>query len=326
MASISIQGSIQFQSNSTKEQSCHIIGYTLVDVNGNILTSNLGRWLRVVAIRPKNTSDVVLPGNTNPFVYNINETFNLIDCNFVGCNIFLRVYVIPCCRINQDVTGSILNDPNNPLYDIVDLTTNGTFNPPITSLGNDGYAYKDVLLHNPAMYRCKKFKFIPVSSGVAMGSDVYFLLTNPTKNKCNLTSSMTGTTPISVNSLLNTTHSNIPLNNMIVCLSSNTTEQSTSRADMIDVTDKTGICCNTCRNYSFSSFNIPDGQTLVIVYQVCDGGNVAVVEVTGPTNYTQTYCAVEGSFFAYLWNGTTYTSATYNVDNSTNCRNCPNLL
>ncbi len=319
MASISIQGSIQFQSNSTKEQSCHIVAYTLVNAEGRILTSNLGRWLRVVAIRPKNTSDIVLPGNTNPFVYNINETFNLIDCNFVGCNIFLRVYVIPCCRINQDVTGSILNDPKNPLYDVVDLTTNGAFNPPITSLGNDGYAYKDILLHNPAMYRCKKFKAIASIPGIGF----YNVLTSPSsKLKCLMNASLTSG-PINVPSALaSPPYNSMVLPNIEIC----TNFDVFTINNFEEITDKNGICCNRCDARNVNTV-VNDGNRYVAVYQDCNTGDIVLDEVVASgSNVTvnKNYCVVTNSFFAYIYNGSTFIPVSSTTTGE--CRNCPNLF
>lgn len=323
--SLTISGAIEFQSNATKDQSCHLVLYTLLDKNKQpIVNSADSCWLKAIAIRPKNTSDLVLPDNCDPFIYNINQQFDINTCLLTGCPVYLGIYVIPCCRIAQDVdsTGWVFgNDTYNLQYESVDLTSNATYCSPAV-LGAidtlDGYAYKIISLSSPQYYRCSRYILNQQNQGILNNIDRIRYATCGLNNSSPAQSLLTYNLP-----------AGLPTHVLNFSVAANTDAYFCfggifANQYFTEVNNALN-CCDSCTNYSISYTPSFDGNILVI-YQDCDSGQIQHITaaITNGTPYTlNNICAVTGSFFAIAYDNTSQAILVAPISGSA-CRTCPN--
>lgn len=331
---LDITGQIDFESNATRDQSCHIVLFTLVNSKGEVLTNRTatGCWLKALAIRPKDTEDICLPDNVNPFIFNITASTDTLDfCQTTGCDVYLRIYIIPCCRVSDSITFGFTNDPINLKYEIYDLTTDTSWCSPnaiaTTSGVNtlDGYAVKDIKLNNPSLYNCNKYmKGSNATIGNAFNNFYYgtcALSQGAPSSSINNFSLPAGLPSAFTDLRLYLEYCFRPLQD-----------------DNFDLAPP-NKCCNVCKNYTVG-FNNTTGSdvTIFVLYQSCTNGVITTdtQTITNGTNFSQTYCAVEGSIVATVYNSTTYhgTRTESELDGTnppsittgSDCRTCQNYF
>ncbi len=306
MADIILNAQLQFQSNSTRDQGCHLIIMQFLKDDGTVLNDTpSGCPLKMFAIRLKNVASNCnyLPDNQNPFIYNFNNStnpFQVQDCLLNGCVRKVRIIVIPCCRSTLDLSSMTwVTDSNNPNFEInstaISCTNYQNYIP-----NNGGYAQMDVEIQNPTWHRCRKYS--------VWGDVLNNILTNTSYTKCtggNGTINPVSTGCSNQTDLLNSIY--IPFDYSIkIC--ANTISNSINLINLDDITDRYTECCN-CVTGTISL--LQGFNQFIIFYQSCDGDNIVNTNTSGGSNISIP-CHRKGSLFVI----------GYNIDTQTgNCSN-----
>lgn len=329
---IRISGDIEFTSNSHKDIGCHIILATLANENGDIVVSAANScWLFAKAIKPKTSSDIVLPDNTPPYIYSLNANLTFDFCLFTGCPYYIRIVVIPCCRTDINVDQlTFSDDPDNPKYLSAPVPPSICKLSNITTGGFDGYYIVDIPLKDKQFYRCNRYMvnqrfqtrirdIVKATSGSVKDGISYY--------PCPLNK----TSPPTTMSLFTVPYA-LPVHvldkeigifkDTYFCF------QDIFASDYLtSVNDKD--CCNSCNTYTASYTDNEWGNlTAFIIYQDCNDGMLkAILNNNIPINTTTNIsvpCSVKGSVFGVVYNS----SVAYymNIIEGSSCRNCDNFL
>ncbi|GIU70116.1 MAG: hypothetical protein KatS3mg002_1352 [Candidatus Woesearchaeota archaeon] len=291
MATVNIQinGYLEFQSNATRDQGCHLVYMTFVDKNGNSVIKTTQGWWKYFAIRLKNNVNV---GDYNPFQYNFSFDEYIDICRTLGCDVRLRIYIIPCCRANATL-GPFTADTSNPLFEIATINT-----PTQPNASWDGFAIYEYVIQNESFYN-KCFNYV-VSNPISSNNLSQILSNNsgcPTAENENITPS---------NMIL--FHNNDVVLNEYVGFRFCTTNEITNNNNIERLTEE---CCNECKSYRVVVGPDAVNTSLYIVYQSCNNGQFITDRYDiSTTGVDVTICAKKGSIFAHKYNSATNTVVT----------------
>jgi len=332
MALVKLTAQIQFQSNSTRDNGCHLIILQFIKDNGDVLDDTpSGCPLKIFAIRLKNTTNNCnyIPDNHNPFIYNLNFEDNRVpECLLNGCVRKVRIIVVPCCRTSINVSSlSWTNDPDNQYFEIatnISCTTYKNYIP-----DNGGYAQMDVEIQNPTWYRCRKYKITTSLNAIRNNLRYDNCIDN-----IGGTSSTNDIPSIPVDSECGMDYvQNYVFSEsypFIICAKKISLGSSVINTE--NVTDKYTECCN-CIRHNFSLTPGSDYGYLVI-YQECLNGQVKIERLninTSTRNFN--VCAIKNSvrIIKYSLSGTICQPDTSIVNipitySNTPCNECNDLF
>ncbi len=286
---VEINGYLEFQSNATRDQGCHLVYMTFVDKSGKSVIKSTQDWWKYFAIRLKNSVNV---GDYNPFQYNFSFNENIDICRTLGCDVRLRIYIIPCCRVTATL-GTFKVDPSNPLFEIAAITTPTQPNP-----SWDGFAIYEYVIQNESFYN-KCFNYV---------------VSNPISSN-NLSQILSGSQgcPTAENESINPSdmgsfHNNDAVLNEYVGFRFCVTNEITNNNNIERLTEE---CCNECKSYRVTVGSDATNTSLYIVYQSCNSGQfITEVYDISTTGVNLTICAKKGSIFAHKYNSGTNTVVT----------------
>lgn len=286
---IEINGYLEFQSNATRDQGCHLVYMTFVDKDGKSVIKSPQGWWKYFAIRLKNSVNV---GDYNPFQYNFSFDEDIDICRTLGCDVRLRIYIIPCCRANATL-GQFVDDASNPLFQIATINT-----PTQPDASWDGFAIYEYVIQNESFYN-KCFNYVvsnPISSNnlsqILSGSE----------------GCPTAENEIIIPSNMSLFHNNDAVLNEYVGFRFCVTNEITNNSNIERFTEE---CCNECKSYRVTVGLDPQNTSLYIVYQSCDNGQIiSEMYDISTTGVYLTICAKKGSIFAHKYNSNTNTVVT----------------
>jgi hypothetical protein len=286
---VEINGYLEFQSNATRDQGCHLVYMTFVDKDGKSVIKSPQGWWKYFAIRLRNNVNV---GDYNPFQYNFSFDENIDICRTLGCDVRLRIYIIPCCRVTATL-GTFTDDPSNPLFEIATITTPTQPNP-----SWDGFAIYEYIIQNESFYN-KCFNYV-VTNAISSNS-LSQILSNSTGCPTQESESLTP-------SNMSLFHNNDAVLSEYIGFRFCSTSEIANNDSIERVTDE---CCDECKSYRIAVSSDPANTFLYVVYQSCNDGQFVTEEYDiSASGVDITICAKKGSIFAHKYNSGTNTVVT----------------
>lgn len=288
---VEINGYLEFQSNATRDQGCHLVYMTFVDKDGNSIIKSPQGWWKYFAIRLKNSVNV---GDYNPFQYNFSFNENIDICRTLGCDVRLRIYIIPCCRANNATLRQFEDDASNPLFQIASITT-----PTQPNASWDGFAIYEYVIQNESFYnKCFNYEVSnPISSfnlnQILSGSEGCPTAENET---------------IIPSDMIQFHNHDAVLDQYVGFRFCTRNEITTNNSNIKRLTEG---CCNECKSYIVKVGSDATNTSLYIVYQSCNSGQfITEVYDISTEGVNLTICAKKGSIFAHKYNSYTNTVVT----------------
>lgn len=323
---ISIFGNIEFQSNSLRNEGCHLVYLTFLGEDDRPITGVNNSWWRAFAIKVNPTAPFLTNwmSNENPFIYNLVVNGQNID-NCIGtlCPLRLGVFIIPCCRVmntNSIINMPFTNDPNNPGFLTYNIPTNSTTPPNAPDFTWDGYVFNTFVVTNLATKACRKVVIRPLNNGLLSFQG------------CNAVCSGTVTNPPINNTSIDINNPLIMTTPLItLCVGRNADIPNPNPyVTIVSYSAPDQDCCNTCSSFTIPSYNNTDpvNATISYGYQRCDGTyfQTQINVPAGGTSNSVTFCAIPGSAYAVLSIGASNTLLPIN-SNTTSCTpTCPDCL
>lgn len=335
LVNLRVSANIEFTSTSHRDESCHLILMTLANNKGDIVVSATNNcWLFARCIKPRDTSDIVLPDNTNPYMYRLDVTFPVDFCLLVGCPYYVRIVVIPCCRTDININSlSFSNDTSNPKYLVAGIPPGAICSiSNIVNNGYDGYYAIDVPLKDSQYYRCKRYiinqkcqtrlRNILGSLGAPFCNGLNYI-------PCPLNKGAT-TNLVTNQFYISTSLPNHVLDYNLLGVVKDTYFCFSGLFASDYLTEVNDIsCCGNCYSYSVSYENGNSFMVnLLVIYQDCNDGmlKTQIINIpAGSQDMINITCAVEGSVFGLVYDNASFVTNA-NISLGSACNNCGNFM